>query len=81
MAILNTDIHDRWELFNSLYEAFRQHDGDKLSDVMRHKNYQRDEIGPTGTYTLHNNYKDFIQVLTECMYEINQRLEAIENAK
>jgi hypothetical protein len=78
---VDTQVHNKWELFNSLYLAFSHHDGAYLSDVLRHKIYDSDALGKTGLYRVGNKPREFIQVLTECMFDINQRLEAIENAK
>jgi len=77
---IDTEIHEKWELFDSIHTALKAHNADLLDNILKHRYYRHDEYGETGEYSEHIKWKEMVQVLTECLFEVYERLEVIENA-
>jgi len=77
---IDTKIHDKWELFNSLVDAYEHHDPTLLHDQFRHKEYEEDEFGPTGEYDYKVKRKDFVQIAIECMADIKADIDQLKAA-
>jgi hypothetical protein len=77
---IDTEKYDKWELFNSLHSAYKTHDGSNLHEAFLYKEYEVDEFGNTGLYTNKIKTKDYIQILTECVFEMNEEIKELKNA-
>lgn len=77
---LDIDKTERWELFESVLSAFRNHDGSGLPEKIKVYGKKTDKNGKE-TVTHGKRLSDLIQVLYECVDEIKADLSSIiENA-
>ena len=61
----------KWELMDTILEAYQNHDGNKLDPILQVKN-----MGKCG-----KRPSDFIQIAIECIADLKNRIKILENNK
>ena len=74
------DMNRKWELMNTILDAYRAHDGSKLDPVLQVKESGKNENDKTTGIKYGKRPSDFIQIAIECIAELKERIAVLEKA-
>jgi hypothetical protein len=66
---------DKWQLLESLLNAWRTHDGEKADPSIVKMKKVEDDLGPTGFRQHVKSGADIDQILVECVFELKQEID------